>query len=121
MPAATLLTQGNSAVNGTTFTTASITPAADSLVLAFVYNVDTVSPVDPGLSVVQAASSATFAPVGTVVLDMSEASKEHRLSCWKGMSASPTTGTIVFTYTNTQTAAAWVSTSIQTIARLTRA
>ena len=105
MPTATLLTQGNSTVNGTTFTTASVDPADNALVLAFIYHIDTVSPVDPGVSI--AGNGASWSPVATVNLDMSEASKEHRLTCWKALMGTYTAGTIVFTYTNTQTAGLW--------------
>lgn len=105
MPTATLLTSGNSTVNGTTFTTASVDPADNALILAFIYHVDTVSPVDPGVSI--AGNGASWSPVATVNLDMSEASKEHRLTCWKALMGTYSAGTIVFTYTNTQTAGLW--------------
>ena len=87
-------------VGGTVFTTASFTPTANALVIGCVLNSHASAAEEP-VSVV--GNGGTWVKITTQLGDAST----WRLTSYRYMQASPSTGTLVFTYTGAQTGAAW--------------
>ncbi len=96
-----LLTSGNTDTDGLTFTSASVSPGADRLLLlGFVYSQTTVA--DPtGI----AGNGLTWVQVTT--RSLSGTGPERRLAIYRAMGSSPSAGTIVATWAANITAAAW--------------
>lgn len=97
--AATHLTTNGSATDGTTFTTASITPTGNRLVLAFVYSASAGSPDQPTLS----GNGITWVSVATLM----NADHDVRVSLYRGMVASPSAGAVTITHTGTMLQCLW--------------
>ena len=93
----TVLTQGNSETDGTGFTTASITPTANTMVYVAVFSlgvsIGTVSLVGNGITWTQEETQLG----GTV----------RRIALFRGFHATPSTGTIAITWTTTVNGCCW--------------
>lgn len=92
--AATNLTNGAGHPAGTTQATASITPAANALVLAWVSQHSTGA--TPGVPTC-AGNGLTWVQVSTVVFSPA-VTGVSRLTCFRAMGAAPTTGAVTFTW-----------------------
>jgi hypothetical protein len=98
------LTSGSSAVAGTSFSTASITPTANNLVKIAVYlrNGSSINPTVSSIS----GNGLTWVKVASVVLDTSGSSR-RAIEVWRAMGASPSAGAVTITTTESETGAAW--------------
>ena len=101
----TLLTAGNSAVNQKVYTTASITPAPNTLVLLAVLG-RMAGGVSPS-PVVTGGGMATWTLVGSVAFD-ALGSPTRRLTLYRAMSATPGSGPLTITFSGTQSNAQWI-------------
>lgn len=99
--AATHLVSAGSTTNANSYTTASITPGASRLVLAAVVNSAAGTPATPTL----AGNSLTWVQIATVTYD-TIATPNHRLTLFRALGSSPTTGTVVIT-ASTSTGCVW--------------
>jgi len=102
--AGTHLTAGGNTVNQTSYTTASITPTANNLVLAWVTNTRGATPATPTLS----GNGLTWVRVATVAWG-TIAAPTARTTLFRAMGAAPTAGavTINFGAGSTQNGCAW--------------
>jgi len=102
--AAALTADAGSTTNDTSFTTASITPTANNLVLAWVTNTKGTTPDTPTLS----GNGLTWVQVATVTWG-TIAAPTARTTLFRAMGAAPSAGavTISFGATNNQTGCAW--------------
>lgn len=98
------LTSGFGDTDGTVFTTASITPTGNRLILIAVMSADNATPPIPD-SVV--GNGITYTRITGVLYDDTGASR-RRMDLYRGMTASPSTGTIVITYPSAIDASMWV-------------
>jgi hypothetical protein len=94
---AALVTDGASTTDGTVFTTASVTPTGNQLLL---------------LSVGSAKTGGGEVPdsvvgCGVTWVQMSTALNSRRTTLYRGMVASPSTGTITITFPSTQNSCVW--------------
>ncbi|HXG36515.1 MAG TPA: hypothetical protein VNL15_06075 [Dehalococcoidia bacterium] len=101
--AATALTEGSSTTDGTSYSTASITPSANALVLASVavYRNDTTN---PG-TVTAAGNSLTYVEIANAI--NTAGGGRVRDTLFRAMGASPTAGAITFTVSATAEGATW--------------
>ncbi len=100
---ATSLTTGGNTTCTSPQATASITPSANKLVLAWVVNTMTASnTVTPTMS----GNGLTWVQVSTVTFN-TIATPTHRLTLFRAMGASPTTGTASITVTGSPTGCSW--------------
>lgn len=98
------LTHGNSGSNGP-WTTASITPAANNLILVAVVikNGASTNPGDPSLS----GNGLTWVLVASQIYDSTSGSR-RKLFVFRGMGASPSSGAITITGAEVEVGALWV-------------
>lgn len=100
--AATSLTSGTDAVDNTSFSTASVSPTANRLVLIAITN-SSISPggnVDPtGVS----GAGLTF----TKVASIAESGQYGNVTLWRALSASPSSGAITITFASTTENCSW--------------
>ena len=87
----TKLTEGINTDGGSNYNTASITPSANKIVIAYCGHGDDSTPAQPTIS----GCNLTW----TVVkgLGFTTGNDDGRITTWRGISASPTTGAITFT------------------------
>lgn len=95
------LTSGNSATNGTSFSSASVTPTADNLILLTVYS-EAVVENDGGVPSSVSGNGLTWVKIAEATSDNWGAA-----SLWRAMGSSPSTGAVSLTFTNTQNGALW--------------
>lgn len=101
--AVTNLTTGSSEVDATEFTTASVSPAADALILLTVATRRSgATPAEP----TAAGCGLTWVVLKTQ-LSYSAGTPNRRITIFRAMGASPSSGTIVISCTDTQTEGAW--------------
>ena len=94
------LTSGTDAVDNTIFTTASITPTANNLVIAVINNRATdPNADDPSLS----GNGMTWVEITNVLWSATN----RRLTMLRAMGASPSAGAVTITFNNTQTDCHW--------------
>lgn len=93
----TSLTAGSSTTDGTVFTTASISPAANAAIYVAVQSAVGTGPAAPATT----GNSLTYAQEETVTFST------RRLTVFRAMGASPSTGAITFTFGVSQTSAIW--------------
>lgn len=103
--AATLLTQGSSTTDGTTYTTASVTPTADALLLAIILHGSVTANFGFGDTCV--GNGVNWMPIAFTPLDPLTGARTSGISVWAGTSVAPSAGTIVFSFTGTQQRASW--------------
>ncbi len=96
------LTNGVDTANASPYTTGSITPTADRLVLCAVLNTATAA----AGAVSVAGCGLTWAEVATVQYNTA-ASKLYRLSVWRAMGSAPTSGALTITVAGSPTGCAW--------------
>lgn len=105
-PVITALTSGNTAVGATTFATASVTPALNSLILCCIHHRSATTPVDT-IAAITAPGLSTVYSHSTQIHDMSvQGVPAARLEIYKGI-GNGVAGTITFVFTNSQSSAAW--------------
>lgn len=97
------LTSGSDNVDNSSFATASITPTANRLILAAIYNSKSTAPAAPTLS----GNGLTWVSIATIIFNEGQA-VERRISLFRAMGASPSAGamTIDFAGVN-QTSCGW--------------
>lgn len=96
------LTSGASGTDATSYATASIAPTANNLVLAACLNADNEVPVTPTAS---GGGLSTWVEVRTVTL---LGPARRRLTVFRGLSATPTSGALTFDFAgNTQLTCSW--------------
>jgi hypothetical protein len=96
LPTPTLLTQGNTTTDATSFATASVSPVANRVVFAAVAScVNAAVPTCSG-------NGLTWEQVGTCVI-----STFRRLTVFRAIGASPSSGAITFSFGSSQTSACW--------------
>lgn len=97
---ATHLLTGGDSTDSTSYTTASITPAANTLILVWVYTIAASAVVEPTAS----GNGLTWVKVGTQVDD----DGVRRITLFRAMGSSPTAGGITFDFgAQTQTGGGW--------------
>ncbi len=103
LPTASLLVAGSTTSGSTSFNTTSISPGANRLVLLFVVSSDA-GGADPGTPTVSGGGLSTWVHVRGRFYGGA-----RRISCFRGMSASPGSGqvTIDFGGSNSQNSACW--------------
>ena len=99
---ATLLTSGSSTTDSTTFTTASISPTANRLVVIKVGSGDAGSAAVAPTSVVGAG--LTFASIN----DQTVNNGFSRVAVWRALSASPGSGALTITFSATMESCVWI-------------
>ena len=104
--APTLLTAGHSLTNGTTYTTSSISPSPNTLVLVAVMGIRTFGASQS--PIVTGGGMATWTEVASVVFDSIATFPKRRMTVYRGMSATPESEPITFTFTNNQSNAQWI-------------
>lgn len=101
--AVTALHFGQTSTDATVYnSTGTTTPAANSLVLAFLACSDDVSPTEEPTSVT--GNGLTWAQVGTT---SDNEGTFRSISAWRAMGASPTTSTMTFTFAATKSGCSW--------------
>lgn len=103
--AAVVATELTTAANGSqqiTYTTASITPGANRLILAWIFNSNNNPVGTPTLS----GNGLTWVQVNTVTWNP-VASPDYRITLFRAMGAAPTAGSVSITFPVNQRAAAW--------------
>lgn len=95
------LTSGSSATNGTSYSSASITPTANNLVLLAVFGEATVDGND-GFPSSVSGNGLTWVKIGEAAGDTFS-----DVSLWRAMGSSPSAGTIDLTFATTQTGVLW--------------
>lgn len=116
MPTATLLTSGNSTTDTTSYATASVTPSANSLLLAFNLHVAAASSAfEHGSSVT--SNGVTWRTCAAVPVNESlGTSRTAVLTCWKGIQTSaPTAGVVTFNFTGTQARSLWAVVQVTSV------
>ncbi|HJS42319.1 MAG TPA: Ig-like domain-containing protein, partial [Gemmatimonadales bacterium] len=103
--APTLLTAGNDLNNGATYTTGSISPSPNTLVLVAVMGIRTFG-VSPSPTVTGGGMS-TWTEVATVEFD-SIPFIQRRMTVYRAMSAAPGSGPITISFSNNQSNAQWI-------------
>ena len=100
----TNLTSGANDSGTDSESTASISPTGNSLILAAVSSRrgDTTTPAAPTVS----GNGLTWVQINTIAYDESSSS-QRRLTVFRALGASPSTGTITFTFPGNQTDVAW--------------
>lgn len=101
-----LLTSGNSESNTTVYTTASITPAPNKLILAIAVGLRLA--VSPNAVPVVTGNGMTWVEIADVPFDhgLGETGRTN-LSVFRALDPAPTTGGVTFTYTDTQARASF--------------
>lgn len=96
------LTQGSSTTDGTVFTTASITPAANALLLlTIISRADAVQPTIASIS----GNGLTWVEIDHV--DNDNSGSRRTIHLYRAMGASPSAGAVTITFNATQTACTW--------------
>lgn len=95
------LTNSVTTTNANSYTTASITPTANHLILAWIMNSDTTNPATPTL----AGNGLTWVQITTVSSQV-VSGQYKRVTVFRAMGASPTSGTITIT-ASSSTGAGW--------------
>lgn len=99
----TVLTNGSDTVDAASFTTASVTPASNKLVLVAVVNSKGSAPTTPTIS----GNGITYTQVNTVAF-YTIATPQRRLTLFQGLNASPSAGAITIDFAGaTQTNCIW--------------
>lgn len=102
---ATGLTSGSNSANLITYTTASITPGANKLILLAVEGLKGADEVH-GVPTVT-GNGLTWEQVATTGVDAATTNFLGRFSLFRAVGSSPTAGTVSITFDSTQTSAAW--------------
>ncbi len=100
----TLLTGGSNGTNQAAYNTASITPGSNKLVLLFVVAVDLGGVAEASPTI--AGNGLTWVEVATTTFN-SIASPNTRVSLFRAMGASPSSGVLTITYASDQTVCFW--------------
>lgn len=103
--AATNLTSGSSAVAGTSFVTASVSPSSDRLILLSIY-LRNGSSIDPSVSSVS-GNGLTWQKITSVTYDTTSTSR-RTIELWRAMGSSPSSGAITINTTESETGAEWI-------------
>lgn len=105
---ATSLTSGGSQTAGTSFSSASISPTADKLILVTVYSNCVTSGNNSAPTSVNIAGSLSFTQVAGQVVE----TNWGHISVWRATSSSPPTGTVNFTFPNSRDTVVWSVTEL---------
>lgn len=98
------LTNGEDSDGGTDATTASISPSSNNLLLASVVNRTSVS-VDPTVPTLS-GNGLTWVQIATIVFDTTSSSR-RRISLFRAMGSSPSSGSVTITFGETTPQALW--------------
>jgi invasin-like protein/calcineurin-like phosphoesterase family protein len=101
----TLLTSGNGTVNGTVFTTASISPAPNTLVTVAVLGHR--SPSAPNAPTLSGGGMTTWTQVASITFDNLTTSLK-RLTIYRAMSPTPGSGPLTITFPNNVSNSQWI-------------
>jgi len=103
---ATVLTSGSDETDRTVYTTASVSPGSNKLILAIVNGLRLA--VSPNSAPTFAGNGLTWVQVGTVAYEHAGGETGRtRMSVFRAMGAAPSSGAITFTFPETQARASW--------------